>query len=560
MKSSNKNLDRNKQFYDYFINKKILELKDTLSDQEVVERIAFLAKFAWRNHSGYYYDGRLENILFDYGQQLDKYIDKKKVEERIATLFTKENGYTILHVATEIDDAGGHTRILYQFLKRYKDKHQIVLLTDQNGKKIPQCFVNDVDNITIVALDSTITVFERAYILRYVSTVSKEIILYHHPYDAVPIVAFSHNTCPPVMLLNHAHSWFWLGASITDIVLVLTKFHENFTLKTRPVPKVHYFPFTQLDDLEESVDQVDKLKAKKNIGLSSYHICIITIGTPEKFIPNSRYNFYKTAKKIIEQFENVELFVIGISENSHIRNRYDLNTKRFHLVGMVSDPSDYYKAADICLDALPQPSLGGTLFSTLIGMACPLYKYGAANVFNGNNFVQAKLYEQCIGTLKNEKEYLKKLDFLVNNPDIRSAIATEIREGIFMEHSKGLYLEIIRELLVLADNTNHAPRKIPDGLYYYDADSAEIADASSLQDLSSTFKYFETYLNKRDKIVILAHLSPNYRHHKEIFSYALIGLINKIKSLPFVLVRKGRSFYGPIDRFLSSSISSDSGK
>lgn len=55
-------LERNKFFYDYFLNNKILGCINNLPSEALVERIMLLAKFAWRNHPGYFFDGRVENI------------------------------------------------------------------------------------------------------------------------------------------------------------------------------------------------------------------------------------------------------------------------------------------------------------------------------------------------------------------------------------------------------------------------------------------------------------------------------------------------------------------
>lgn len=90
MNSSLKVLRRNSLFYNYFVEKKILKAGRELSGEEVLERIGSLAKFAWRNHPGYYFDGRIENILFDYGSILDTFIDKKSLESDIERLFPEK--------------------------------------------------------------------------------------------------------------------------------------------------------------------------------------------------------------------------------------------------------------------------------------------------------------------------------------------------------------------------------------------------------------------------------------------------------------------------------------
>jgi glycosyltransferase involved in cell wall biosynthesis len=530
-------LIRNNLFYNFFLQRKILAVKGELSEDELVKRIMFLAEFSWRNHSGYFYDGRLENVLFDHGTNLHRYIDEKRTEDHIKRIVPKKNDYSLLHVATELGEVGGHARVLHQFLKRHEERNQIVILTNQSIKDVPQWFMNDIGNIPLVSLESISSLFERAYILRYISNLSKRIILYHHPYDAVPIMALSHDKCPPVLLENHAHSWFWLGPTIADMVFAHTGFHTDFTRKTRPVDNVYYMPFTQLNDIDVAFDQKDKAKAKEKLNISPNALCIITIGTAEKFIPNSQYNFYKTAKKIVERFKNVELFVIGTTYDK----KYDLNTQKIHFLGPVTDPSDYYKAADICLDALPQPSLGGTYFSTIIGMACPLLKYGVFNVFDSRNFGKVKSYEQYIGTVRNEKEYLNKLEFLIHNPDIRFQIAKEIRDDYIKKSSKDVFAEQINEMLQHANNIKHLPGKIPEGFYYYDADSAEIADTSSLQDLSSMFRYFVNYLTMRDKAIIVSRLSAKFIFCSDILKMARISLKNRVKTLsPFLL--RGWSF------------------
>ena len=53
--------------------------------------------------------------------------------------------------------------------------------------------------------------------------------------------------------------------------------------------------------------------------------------------------------------------MIGIPESLY-RKEYQkkngLDTRRIHFLGFVTDPTGYYKAADICLDALPQTLAG----------------------------------------------------------------------------------------------------------------------------------------------------------------------------------------------------------
>lgn len=531
MDSSVKVLNRNNVFYNYFLQKKIVAVKGSLADDEMLDRITSLSRFSWKNHAGYYFDGRLENILFDYGKDLCRYIDKENVENDVEKIADAKKSYTIMHVATQLQEVGGHTRVLYQFLKRYNDRDQVLVLTDQ-ARKIPEWFSEGLgEKVTILRLNAVESLFERSYALRCLSRRCNTVILYHHPYDVVPIMAFSHDQCPPVLIENHAHSWFWLGPSIADMVCSHTAFHRDFTLKTRPVSRSVYLQGIQIDDLVIEFDYTDKVKAREKLKLTPDTVCLITIGTAEKFIPNAQYDFFKTAGRILEKFKNVELFVIGIAESQRLRSKYNLHTGRIHFVGVVSDPSDYYKAADICMDALPQPSLGATLYATLIGMACPLFRYGAGTIFNTRKFLEARLYDRYIGDTDSESELLDRLEMLINNPDISVAIAKEIRDIYIESYSHEAFIANITALIDTAGRITHEPGRIPDGVYHSDGDSAEIADICPLQDLSGMFNYFGDYLDIKDKIAILAQLSSRPIYLIDIVKFAGTSLKNKVQKL-----------------------------
>ena len=555
-----KNVDRNNCFYEYFLRTKILDIKGNIPENELIERISHLANFAWRNHSGFFSDGRIENILFSYGKNLETCVDRGKIDKQLAGLLPDDkNDYSIIHVATKLFGVGGHTRALYQFIKRHEGGRQLLILTGQSKQNVPEWFREGIENVKLLSLDSIGSTFERAYILRHLANRAKHVVLYHHPDDVVPVIALSHNTRPPVILLDHAHSWFWLGASIIDMVLAPSEFHKKFTLAKRPLKNVIYFPFTQLEDLDGGFSPDDKLAAKKQLGLNPATLCMMTIGTTEKFVPNAHYNFYTTAKKIIKRFDTVELFVIGVQENSAIREKYNLHSTRIHFLGFVDDPTDYYKAADICLDALPQPSLGGTIYAALIGLACPMFKYGASNVFNGKNLFTSSLYGRYVGMVNSEAEYLDKLEFLADNHLIRIGIAEEIRSEYLAISTKESLAKTVKETLSSAKFLKHTPLPIPDGKYFRDADSAEIADAGFVQNLHGTFMHFDRYLTLWDKLTFLTKLLISPCYSRDVIKLVVTILRNRMKLSGFFFSRPG-GFYGSTDCILSPPISPHSGK
>jgi len=543
--SSFKTLRRNHFLYEYFLRRRVLEAADS-GPEALMERIGLLANFAWNNHTGYYYDGRMENLLLDYGSNLERYADPSAVRS-VADPWQKRDEYDTLHVATELCEVGGHTRVLYQFLKRNNERNAAVLLTKQTGEKIPRWFVEDLPDVPILPLGSAGSLFDRALILRRIAGRARKVILYHHPDDVVPIMAFADHRCPPVLLENHAHSWFWLGSSVADLVFTHSDFHKDLTIRTRPVKLVYNLTFTQLGDVDFSFAWESKEGAKRALGLAADETCIITIGTQSKFIPNRDYDFFKTAKKILQRWGKASIFIIGVPESLTLIRKYGLDPTRFHLLGPVEDPTRYYQAADICLDALPQPSLGGTAYAAIVGLACPLFKYGFSSIFNAVNFGKAPLCARYVCGLRDEKEYLDRLQFLMDNPEIRRGIAHEIRESYIGSCSDEALDQGVRELLARTESLQHGPGRIPDGLRHFDADSAEIASTSYFQNPSDLIRSFGKYLSMRDKLSIMLSLWPSRAYAGEVLRFAGALAQSKARHVLSSISRPmvARSYGGP---------------
>ncbi len=531
MNKSNNMLKRNYILYNYFLKYKIMKARNSLAHEETLRRIVFISKFTWRNHSGYYSDGRIENILIEYGINLEKYIDEQKLKSDMADVVKIEKKCSVLHIATELYAAGGHTRMLYQFVKRCEGVKHVLVLTDQNIDEIPVLFKTNIEsNLTIISLKYIKSPFNRAYVLRYISEFCEKVILHHHPYDVVPIMAFSRDKGPPVILDNHSHSWFWLGASVADLVYSYSEFHRDFALKKRPVSNAYFLRCTDADDIDTEFIWDDKGSFKLKLGLDPNAFCVITVGTPEKFIPNANYDFLKTAERILIKFSNVEIYVIGVSDSTKISKEYKHNYKKIHFLGTIVDLKDYYKAADVYLEALPQPSGGVTIASTPIGLCCPLLKYGTSLIFNNHSLLESKLYDKYVGYLKNEDEYLDKFGFIMNNPEIRRHIAEEIRHNYVKRYSKESICESFKRLLDITDDIGHLVSKIPSGTYYSDADSVEIAYNSELQDIDSVMNYFKVYLNKKDIIIVIVAFSINFVNLAENIKYLLSRIMCKLNS------------------------------
>jgi hypothetical protein len=498
-----RDLSKNYFFYRYFIENKILNEISSLNDEEILNRIKHLAEFAYFHHTGLFYDGRMENILVEYGLKLEDYISSF---HRNQPDFTVYETSTIIHVASEIAAVGGHTRILSQMIDRIKDKDQLLFLTNQQSNTIPEWFIKkhskNLKIITYESIERLQTYFDKAIILRRLSQNCEKIILYHHPFDIIPVLAFSNEKCPVVLLENHAHSWFWFGLSIADIVFSHTLFHTELTSKYRTPKNNFYLPFSQFEDQNFNFDFNDKLEAKKRLNIPDEYVCITAIGTSQKFFPLSdKYNFFRLANKIIERFSNVVILVIGLDDNIKEISKYKIDIDKVRFVGYQSDITDYYMASDICIDSIPEPSLGATIMANWAGMSCPLFKYGGSGVFDAIKMFPNDKYDQIIGHIKDEDEYIEKLGILINNYNLRLEIAETFRKDLFEDFDGNVIRNKCKEMFEFAETLTHLTTKINECQVFYDSWNEEIAMSNSLS-IFLSLKYFKEYLSNKDIIKI----------------------------------------------------------
>ena len=190
-------LNIHKELYDFYLKQFILKSYEKVSDDELVFRIKKLASFAYFHHTGYFIDGRIENLLIEIGQKLTNNFDLDTSFE--TNIFDKH----ICYVATELYEVGGHTRVLSEIISCELSSNQLLILTEQNVKDIPDWFIKKHENhLKIISIIDKLgiksTYSEKALYLRSLVKNSESVILSIHPYDVIPVIAFSNNNIPNV--------------------------------------------------------------------------------------------------------------------------------------------------------------------------------------------------------------------------------------------------------------------------------------------------------------------------------------------------------------------------
>jgi hypothetical protein len=527
MELDKRHLIYNKAFYLCMKSKIDFQKKDIDSVYQNISLIEKIGRFAWRNHPGCFYDAEIENLLLQYGNEMENSVDTKKISKEIDDLFPAGIEYSSLYIATEIANVGGHTRGINQMIKRSKEENQCFVLTDSDLTCVPEWFEKgNPDNTKILSLNNYKSYYEKAYALRILSNRFKRVLVFHHPFDSIPVLAFAKKGNVPVIIDNHAHSWFWLGISVADMVLCHSEYRKEFTKYYRDMEKCHNMPFAQFDNIGALPHADEKLPARKRLNIEEDKTVVLTIATREKFIPNYGYNFFNLVEKILNEYAEVIFIIIGIADDDELVSRMKKSDRLF-FHQQITDLTDYYLASDICLESMPQPSLGVQIQAPVIGLSCPVPKYGKAKVFKMGFAELSNLYNEHFGKEMTESEFYEKLDLFIKNKDLCLRTAEEIRASYLGTRSDEILYQNIQETFRYVDELAHNPRILKSTVFHEDAESIEISERSELQDFPQLIDFWKeeftindlsilgTVANKYSALVeYAAHLDENYKNRQ----------------------------------------------
>jgi len=491
----NKNiLERNKLVYSYMKSKIDFKSSDLVIRASNINLIRKIGQFAWRNHPGCFFDAEIENLLMQYGRELEHYVDAERITREIDRHFQCSTDNSTLHIATEIANVGGHTRIINQIIKRSKEKNQGFILTYREIESVPIWFKEGVEvYVKIFSISSYKSPLEKAFALRLIANRFKRVILYHHPFDVIPSLAFAKNNMVPVAIENHAHSWFWFGKSIADMVFCHTEYHTEFTKVYRKIDNCFHLSFTQTDTIENLSEVDSKKQAREHFNIDSAKTIILTVATREKFIPNSQFNYFEILQKILQKNKNVVSIVVGLSEDD-VLVQHVKKSERLLLYPPTPDLTHFYLASDICLESMPQPSLGVQYEAPIIGLSCPFPKFGKSKVIRSQGFDRFKLYWEYFEKEMTENEFYDKLELFINNRKLCLDVAREIRLWYLSTKSDEILYNNLSDMYRLIDKISHTPTQLEKTIFYEDEQNIEIAERSELQNWSEVLEYWKAEL------------------------------------------------------------------
>ena len=395
------------------------------------------ANYAMCHHTGLFMSAELEETLRAIGRKIipkTTYAPEKHM--------SKEGSEHVLHVLTHAAGIGGDARLVWRWIQSDGGRRHSVVLTRQGSLKVPPQLTNAVHaaNGRIYVLNNQVgDILTWASKLRDIASLVDVVVLHVHPYDVIPVLAFADkDKCPLVMYVNLADHVFWVGASISDLVVNLRNSGLRLSHMRRGIESERgaLLP-TPLHDVKRTLTRSE---AKQRLGLSDETVVLLSIARPHKYTAVeepiafiNQLTFPDALVPILQRHENAVLLVVGPEESASWRNASDKTQGRIKAMGPREDTIDFYQAADIYVDSFPIVSITSLLEAASYGL--PLV---SCNPFSEDAAVlgaDTPSLAQHLIRVRDIDEYRLAVSRLIEDRDLRLQVGANTQEAVLTTHS-----------------------------------------------------------------------------------------------------------------------------
>ncbi len=416
--------------------------------EDCINYIEKTASFGWFNFSGYYKSEKLEVLL-------------SKIQQEILTpnLHKPKKGTSdkILHICSEVYTSGGHSKLLYNWIKNDKSNKHSVLSTRlaiEDLKEISLFYLPDIKDIDHFSVKSESKIKSAQLLNQLPLNDFDAIVLHIHPDETITNLVLSQPCiATPVYFVNHADHVFWLGTSIADMVLQIRESNISIDVDRRGIAKQRHF-FLPIP--VETVSQQIPTQAPK-----SDYLQILSTGTSYKYNPNREYNFLKEAYKIVEENKDVIFNIVGIDQDSNYGKEFKHDRIILHGIVSSSVLAQIEKNTDIYIEGFPMAS-----FTALLQTALQKIPF----VLHYNPIPLFKLFEDDkkhnIIYPSNLEEWHNEVKNLIREEKYRTETREKQYDYILNNFSIDVWKSRITDLYEITKKTPHTLYKTPDDIFY----------------------------------------------------------------------------------------------
>ncbi|WP_409560536.1 glycosyl transferase family 1 [Hyphomicrobium sp. MC8b] len=389
---------------------------------------AVAASVAAHRHCGIFASPRIEGVLTSIGRSIG---DGKKDAE----IAPRPNRIkSVLHVATQLAPVGGLTRMISRWVNADKSRTNSLVLTQHRGP-IPD-HTNEAFHSSggqIFKLNhSPGGKLEWALALRNLARKFDAVVLHFHCEDVVPIIAFANpETMPPVILLNHADHIFWLGPSISQVVVSLREAAADIAIGRRGVEPRRSIVMPTIVD--PTVREKSRQDAKKILGIDSDCVLILSVARGVKYRTIGGVTFADRHAKVLAENPKAKLLVIGVGNPDDWEPVKQVYPGRLETLPEIELPRAYFEAADVYVDSYPFVS--STSMMEAAGYGLPLL-----TIFDAPK--EARIFainhvglDGTAVVATTQSDYEEKLTRLIQDEPYRRKVAEASHDAVESQHT-----------------------------------------------------------------------------------------------------------------------------
>ncbi|BAZ40637.1 TPR domain protein [Calothrix sp. NIES-4101] len=413
--------------------KLVAQAKDSLERKDYETAAIYgemAASYATSKHPGLFVSPELEHILLTIGRQVIKstpYIRKNA----LSTKFPRK----ILHVGTSMVSIGGHSKMLRRWIDRDRERSHSLVLTRQFPNKVPKLLRDAVSNSDgkIYTLNNRVgSIVSWAKQLRELASDADLVVLHIHNYDVLPVITFANKEqCPPIAFLDHGDHIFWLGASVSDVVISLRDSGMQIARQRRGIEaKRNVLLPINLEPIHRTLSRIE---AKRQLNLPEDSVVVLSIARGIKYKTINGTSFADAHVPLLKQHQNAILIVIGAGDRQDWSNAIQQTNGRIKSFSETDNTDVYYQAADIYVDSYPFSSN-----TSLLEAGC--YEIPLVSRFPYASEACAILGADAPG-LTNKlihvgdlEEYTSVLSKLVQDEEYRNTLGKATRQKIIDTH------------------------------------------------------------------------------------------------------------------------------
>lgn len=463
------------------------------------------ALYAVSNHCGLFVSLELEQILLEIGREsIHSSFELRKPKP------WSGSHMRILHVASSVMSIGGLSKMLWRWIQQdAKNFHSLALTRQSPNHKVPKILKDAVlnSNGKIHLLGESIgNLISWARQLRKIAANADLVILHIYNYDVIPIIAFANKQqSPPILFLDHADHMFWLGTSVSDVVINLRQSGMQLARERRSVEARRNILLPII--LEPVQRSLSRAEAKRKIGIPESSILLFSVARAIKYKTINKVSFADAHVPLLKQYEQAILIVIGPSNCKDWAIAIQQTKGRIKFLEETDKTAVYYQAADIYVDSYPFGSNTSLLEAGSYGL--PLisrypYPSDACKIFGAG---MPGLTENLI-EVRSLKEYTEVLSRLIENENFRICLGEATQKKIIEIHTGSYWKKLLQDVYNLAINLPKVSESIPP-INRIVVDEPDVY----LQSIHGWNVNFDSYIQHMPLIQRLSHWSQIYKKY-----------------------------------------------